>query len=374
LKKNDFNIIEMRWYQDDRYNKDLKWIKYLDKEKKNKIVEEEIDFTLDSYKKRVEDGWKPTSSWYETQCRNMNNNPRAIAQELDVSFLGSGGNVIESEYIEHHQNVNVREPKFMDGKEKDIWIWEEPVADHEYILSADVASGEKGLDYSTFVIIDVTTMEQVAEYMGYVPPDEFAYLLDEYGNNYNALLIVDITGGLGEVTLTKLMELGYPNLYYEEQGAYRRRRKDQQKYDPNNERPGMKVGSSRPKIVSRFEEMVRLNATEGEAHGIKIRSQRLIVEMNTFIYKNGRPDHGPGKHDDIIMAMAMGLYALEYSFKKLKTLKNQNKAMLSSWIVTSGSDERDQMMRPKAGGGKPQRYSSSQDPTGEHSWLFSGFF
>lgn len=375
LGKNDFNIIEMRWYQDDRYNKDLKWIKYLDKEKKNKLVEEELDFTLDSYKKRIEDGWKPTSTWYETQCRKMNNNPRAIAQELDVSFLGSGGNVVESEYIEHHKTVNVREPKYKNGKEKDIWVWEEPIEGHEYIMAADVASGEKGLDYSTFEIIDVTTMEQVAEFMGYVPPDELAYLLDEYGSMYNALLVVDITGGLGEVTITKLMEIGYPNLYYEEQGAYRRRRKDEKKYNPDNERPGMKVGSSRPKIVSRFEEMVRLNATEGDSHGVKIRSQRLIVEMGTFIYKNGRPDHAPGKHDDLIMAMAMGLYALEYSFKKLQTLKNQNKAMLSSWIVTSGSEERDRVVRPNSdkAGKAPRKFMSNQDPTGEYSWLFAGF-
>ena len=94
----------MRWYQDDRYNIGLKWYRYTDKDKKNKEVVDEEDFTFESYDEKLKDGYKPTSPWYEEMCRGMNNDPRMIAQELDVSFLGSGGNVISDEYIEHHKN------------------------------------------------------------------------------------------------------------------------------------------------------------------------------------------------------------------------------------------------------------------------------
>ena len=56
-KENNFNIIEMKWYEDLRYNKDLKWLK-------DDLVEAEVEFTFDSYNRRINDGWKPTSSWY----------------------------------------------------------------------------------------------------------------------------------------------------------------------------------------------------------------------------------------------------------------------------------------------------------------------
>ena len=33
----------------------------------------------------------------------MNNDAKMIAQELDVSFIGSGGNVINEEFIEYQE-------------------------------------------------------------------------------------------------------------------------------------------------------------------------------------------------------------------------------------------------------------------------------
>ena len=40
--------------------------------------------------------------------------------------------------------------------------------------------------------------------------------------------------------------------------------------------------------------------------------------MKTFVYKNGRPDHMEGYHDDLLMAFAMPLWVLEHTFKKLE--------------------------------------------------------
>jgi hypothetical protein len=126
-KENNFNIIEMKWYEDLRYNKDLRWIK-------DDLVEKEIEFTFESYKKRIAEGWKPTSLWYEDMCRGMNNDSKMIAQELDVSFIGSGGNVIEEEYIEYQNKHNVMEPLYTAGPEGEIWVWAEPQDGHQYIM------------------------------------------------------------------------------------------------------------------------------------------------------------------------------------------------------------------------------------------------
>ena len=50
------------------------------------------------------------------------------------------------------------------------------------------------------------------------------------------------------------------------------------------------------------------------------------------MYKNGRPDHMEGYHDDIIMAYAMCIFIVQTSFKKLEMVEKQTKAMLESWV------------------------------------------
>jgi hypothetical protein len=380
-KKNNFNIIEMRWYQDNRYNKDLSWYKYKDKEKTEKEEIKETEFTFESYERFIKDGYKPTSSWYEEMCRGMNNDTRMIAQELDVSFLGSGGNVVSDEYIQHHKANNVENPKFVSGEDNELWVWEEPIDGHEYILASDVSRGD-GEDSSTFVVIDFTTMTQVVEFQGKVPPDKLADILYEYGMLYNALVVVDITGGMGVATILKLQEMKYPNLYYDDKGKALKQRKDIGKYDTKKETAGFQVGTDRTRLVAHFEKMVRINRDEGLDHGIKIRSERLISELNTFVYINGRADHAKGKHDDIIMAMAMALFVLEYSFKQLKQLKTKTKSMLASWVVNSGNEVHNMQREmtvssnkpePKKPNFKPQVAKNMQDPQGQYMWLFSGY-
>jgi hypothetical protein len=298
-KENNFNVIEMRWYQDNRYNIDLKWYRYIDKEKQNREEVKETEFTFESYDRFIKEGYKPTSSWYEEMCLGMNNDARMIAQELDVSFLGSGGNVVADEFIQHHKLNNTLEPKYVSGSDNELWVWEEPIEGHEYILSSDVSRGD-GADSSTFVVVDFTTMTEVVEYQGKVPPDKLADILYEYGMLYNALLVVDITGGMGVATVLKLQEMKYPNLYYDQKSKVNQTRKDMGKYDTKKETAGFQVGTDRTRLVAHFEKMVRINCEESLDHGIKIRSRRLLSELNTFVYINGRADHAKGKHDDII--------------------------------------------------------------------------
>tara|TARA_R110002050_G_scaffold79261_11_gene169398 strand:- start:5394 stop:7184 length:1791 start_codon:yes stop_codon:yes gene_type:complete len=373
--ENTYNIIEMKWYEDPRYNKDLRWIK---KDSTGEICEqvEEVEFIVDNYQKMIEAGFKATSSWYEGMCMNLNNNARKIAQELDVSFLGSGGNVIADEDIVFHEKNNVKEPMWIDGREKEFWIWKQPEQGHEYIMGVDVARGD-GKDSSTIVVIDFTTMEQVMEFKGKCPPDKLGEIANKYGVLYNALMVVDVTGGMGVATVLKLIELGYPNLYYDEpKGKILNSKKAQLEFhNKNNKTPGFHANGVRITMISHLEFMIRTN-------GIKIRSSRMTGEMKTFVYKNGRPDHAEGFHDDLLMALAMPLWVLEHSFKKLQKVNNQTKAILSSWKVgttsrdTSDNYETGFVSKDKKLQPKPKFNSriskNMQDPNGDFLWLFSG--
>ena len=104
---NNFELVEMKWYQDPRYNKFLEWTKKDEEtgeiliQKENYIDKEgNIAFDNDHWEKMIEDGWLPRSPWYVKMCQQFNNDSQKIAQELDVSFLGSASNVVEPEFIE----------------------------------------------------------------------------------------------------------------------------------------------------------------------------------------------------------------------------------------------------------------------------------
>jgi len=379
-KENNFNIIEMYWYEDPRYNKDLRWYKEIENEagEKEEVMEREIIFKKESYQKRVDDGWKPRSFWYEEMCKGMNNDARMIAQELDVSFLGSGGNVIADEHIIHQEKYNVREPKWVAGNDEEIWIWEQPIEGHKYIMGVDVARGD-GADSSTIVVLDFTTMEQVMEYKGKTPPDLLAQVVEEYGEIYNAMAVVDIAGGMGVTTVLKLLEIGYNNLHYDDRSKVLARRKDLEKYsNGSNDMPGFNANGVRLPMIANMEYMIRTDQ-------IKIRSRRMTSEMKTFIYKNGRPDHQEGKHDDLLMSLGMALWVLEHSFKKLEKANKQTKAMLAGWVMVGDTDDTEKYQgnnfvpknqRNKKSIPKP-KFSDNvkknmQDPNGDYMWLFSG--
>jgi len=331
---NDFKITEMYWYRDPRYASDLKLIKCKDiihymlnrnEYDDSKII---IDYSHihprkrdnDKIKRNLLDGYKVYSSWFEGMAKKLKFDRRKISQELECNFLGSGDNVIPSETIEIIKEKSIKEPenKFMGGA---LWQWKEPVEGHKYIMGIDVSRGDSE-DFTTFTIIDFEEREQVLEYLGKIPPDVAAEIAFKWATMYSAFVVIDITGGMGVATSRKLQELGYKNLYVEGVNVA-----DKWKYNPStiDKIPGLNFNNKRVQIVSTFEESLR--------HDFAIRSTRLLNELKTFIYINGRPDHQKGQHDDLIMAIAMAIYVGENSFTQLERVTEHTKAMMDSWMV-----------------------------------------
>ena len=146
---------------------------------------------------------------------------------------------------------------------------------------------------------------------------------------YNALTTFDITGGMGIAAINKLKEMNFPSKLYH--------------YDDDNDltlfygadsdkTPGINFASKnrRVQIVQALEEAVCRG-------GFKIRSVRLINELKKFVFKNGKPDHMKGSHDDLIMALGMCLFVANTSFKRLSENTSTTKAMLDSWKVQTNS-------------------------------------
>jgi hypothetical protein len=382
---NKFKITHLRWWQDPRFNKDLRmiktndmitWIEKPENEKTEHIIEGANTLHFDVIMKFIEEGYRPHSTWYENMCRDMNLNRRMINQELECAFIGSGDNVIEGQVLRKQEETNVIQPVFKDKEwDNNVWVWEMPQKGHRYILALDVSRGDSE-DATGMCIIDYDTFEQVLEYHGKVPPDMAAQIVDHYGRMYNALSTFDITGGMGIAATNKLKEMGYPkNLFHYDNTA-----DDSMFYmPPADATPGINFASRnrRSQIIAALEEAVARG-------GFKIRSERLIAELKKFIYKNGRPDHMKGSHDDLIMALGMCLFVANTSFKKLHESDNMTKAMLDSWKVTNHVPENKTQYlleneivdtRPKPGKiyNNPQellRSNNNLQNTRDFSWLF----
>ena len=324
---NDYKISYFTWYEDPRFNKDLKWIKtddiidYIKKDDSNKF-ENVIDDTerKQTPSELMRKGYKPWSTWFEKQCRANNLDKRKIAQELQCTFIGSGDNVVDSDIIQQQEYENVLDPI---AKEEDgnLWIWEHPVKDKKYIAALDVSLGTSE-DYTGFCIIDFDDFKQVLEYKGKIKPDDAATLIDKYSRMYNAYTTLDITGGWGISTYRRLIDYKFPLrlLHYEEDML------DSNGLVTENSVAGLNFQkkNNRTKIVEAMETAMR--------NGFIVRSTRLIDEMKKFVFDdNGRPDHIRGAHDDVLMAVSMCLFIAETRFKRLEANKESTQFMLNNW-------------------------------------------
>ena len=375
---NDFKISEMYWFRDPRYTRDLYLVKtkdiihyLLNKEEYSQddiISWENIDFDNRNYEELkliMDTGYKPCSNWFEGMVKKLKYDKRKVSQELECNFLGSGDNVFDSNLLQRVRENYIREPqnKMMGNA---LWIWKEPVIGHKYVMGVDVSRGDSE-DFSSFQIIDFDEREQVAEYVGKLPPDTMAEICYKWANMYSCFVVIDITGGMGVSTARKMQEMGFKNLYVDGVDVA-----NKWKWDPKaaEKIPGINFNNKRVQIIASFEEVMR--------HDFKIYSNRLFNEMNTFVYINGRPDHQKGHHDDLIMSIAMATYVAESSFSQLTKVTEQTKAMIESWSVSNNDNASSQLsFNPVIPNFNERMNQNSQqnvtkDDYMKYGWLFGG--
>ena len=393
---NNFELVEMKWYQDPRYNKFLEWYRKNPDTGEIDVVPEDyiddngnVEYTPDKWFQKEKDGWKPRSSWYIKMCQQFNNDEQKIAQELDVSFLGSASNVVAPEYIEMQQNLNVREPlsDYKDPLSEDTWIWKLPIEGHRYIMGIDCSRGDAA-DRTALEIIDMDgvdengrpCIEQVLEYHGKKTGDDIGEMAYHYGKMYgDAFIVADAIGGTGDACLLTLMRLGYSNLYYDDPTLKTytiQREASSLGVTSDGKLPGFHSSSVRFQMLTHFAHMVKTNA-------FKIRSKRVISELDTWIYKGeaGRIDHMDGCHDDTLTCIAMALFVMQFSLEKLQKAKQADAAILSAWATnnsikitttyssTTISMQPDTVMPFYSGRQNNNPYQTSM---GDCMWLFAG--
>lgn len=395
-KENNYNAVEFRWYQDPRYNKFLEWHRKDPKTgeltiEKEPVLNKEGDIRYDEihWDDMIRKGWVPRSPWYVTMCQQFNNDSVKIAQELDVSFVGSSDNVVAPEYIEMHERLNVREPleEMNDPLVSETWFWKPPIEGHRYMCACDVSRGSSS-DFSAIEIIDMDgvdedgrpIVEQVCEYYGRHLGDDLGDILFNYATLYNnAFTAIDCTNGLGDVPMFTMLHKGYKNLYYDDPQLRKYTATfSQTAFDSSHDgvMPGFHMQGNRFPVFGGFANAVRNNE-------IKIRSIRVINELNTWIFKgeSKKIDHMEGSHDDAICALGMALFIMKYSYQKLETQKSLDKAILNAYMIGKAkpnvtSDKSvNKVMNPNNGIPfyNSKTISKINVPNSQYMWLFSGY-
>ena len=245
-------------------------------------------------------------------------------------------------------------------------------------------------DYTAIEIIDMDgrdendmpIVEQVMQYYGKKLGDEVGEILYNYATLYNeAHVIIDCTNGLGDVPLFALINKGYKNLYYDDSSLKKysvQVSSKQPSKDITDVMPGFHMQGNRYPVLSNFANMVRNNE-------FKIRSKRTIAELHTWIFKGEakRMDHSDNGHDDSITCLAMGLFVMIYSFKKMEQAQQKDKALLGAYMIgnnISVKQERNingqfisnvtKKPLPFYGGRSITKFDNIH---GNFMWLFSGY-
>ena len=247
-------------------------------------------------------------SWRDKQDELLGN-PRLAAQECDCDFNTSGDIVFYPEYLEFIEQTTVKDPVEKRGVDKNLWIWEPVDYSRSYMITADVARGD-GKDYSAFHIFDIESNIQVGEYRGQIGTKEFGHLLVGIATEYNNALLVIENANIGWSTIQVVMEREYRNLYYSPKTQEVTAETYMRNYENNqSQTPGFTMSMrTRPMVIGKFQEYI-------SDKSVTVQSKRLLQEMRTFIWKNGRAEAQSGYNDDLIMSFGIGLYVRDTALK-----------------------------------------------------------
>jgi len=140
------------------------------------------------------------------------------------------------------------------------------------------------------------------------------------------MMVVE-NNNIGYTVLDKLVEYGYPNIYYSIKSTHEYIEQHQAEYKTNTIAGFSTTQKTRPLIVAKLEEFIRNKL-------IKVYSSRTVNEMKTFIWKNGKPQAMKSYNDDLIMALAIACWVRDTAIQTNARDLNYQKAFVDAIITT----------------------------------------
>jgi len=245
--------------------------------------------------------------WKEQQIKNTSE--QQFQTEFECDFIGSTNTLISSSKL---HCLNFISP--LHNNNDGLVVYEEPKENHIYVITIDTARGQ-GLDYSAFVVIDITTSPYkiVARFRNntiapLVYPTAIRSVADRYNSAYCLIEINDIGAQVADILY---QDLEYENVL---QSVYKGRAGQvigsgfggsQSQLGVRTTIPVKKLGCSVLKSLVENDKLL-------------IDDMDTIQELYTFVAKGASFEADDGHNDDLVMCLVLfGWLTRQEYFKNL---------------------------------------------------------
>jgi hypothetical protein len=273
--------------------------------------------------------------WRDEQTKQLG--AKLASQECDGDFLSSGANVVDLITLKWYEEnpEMVRDRKEARSGEA-LWIFEEPMQGKDYLVCADVARGD-GSDFSAAHVFDIETLEQVVEFQDQIGTREFGNMLVYLATEYNDALLIVERENIGWAVLQQIIDRQYKNTFYSNTNDPKiadvyHNMSNRYNRDEAKLLPGFSTTiKTRPLLVSKIEEYFREKL-------VIIHSIRLINELKTFIWENGKAQAAQNYNDDLVLALGMGLWVRDTALRLRNEKMVLTKNMLDKIHINKNED------------------------------------
>lgn len=282
--------------------------------------------------------------WKENTLKAMNYDTEKFEQEFCCSFIGSSGTLIAGWKLKLMKSFS---PVFC--SREGLAKYDEPFGRNKYVIICDVSRG-KGLDYSAFQVIDVTTAryKQVCTFRSnQILPYDYAQIIYRVAKTYNnAYVLVEVNDIGGQVADILFEDLEYDNvLHTESKGRAGKRIAGGFGKGPMKDR-GIRTTKTVKAIgCSMLKMMV-------ESDKLTIIDKSTIDELQRFSKKGTSWEAEEGYHDDLVMGLVLFGWLADQNFFKEETgvnivsnLKEKDEDVMVPFFVDNGLHQNDDYER-----------------------------
>jgi hypothetical protein len=225
-------------------------------------------------------------------------------QEMECEFMGSAGTLISGIVL---KSLTFRTPLSQPNNIVGLKIHQEPVPNNKYAMTVDTSRG-KGLDYSAFVVIDVTEIpyKVVCTYKDNdISPVVYPSIIKRIGTYYNeAFVLVEINDNGAQISYSLFDDYEYENLL----STVEANKKVSLTWANNKAERGIRTTKSVKRLgCSLMKSLI-------ESYKLIVEDFDIITELSTFINKGTSYEADDGSHDDLVMCLVLFAWMTNQQF------------------------------------------------------------
>lgn len=247
----------------------------------------------------IEANWRQVpgrdQKWADDQRRVLGE--EKYLQEVECEFMGSSGTLLSAAALKSLAFVTP-----IHTSDSGVKIYKQPIENHSYIIVCDTSRG-KGLDFSAFAVIDVTSIPYnlVATYKNNeISPQIYPGVIKKVGEYYNnAFALIEINDNGQQVVDTLFEDYDYENILSTVAAKGKKDKISLTWGYGNKSQRGIRTTKSVKRLgCSNLKHLI-------ENQKIIIQDFDVIAELSTFITKGSSFEAEEGSHDDLVMCLVL---------------------------------------------------------------------